>query len=172
MPANAVRVTINMPRPWTFRPGQHLYLYIPGVGMWQSHPFTIIWGATGKVEKYIDDGDEKLAMHTKDIVEVEQATMSLLIAKRTGFTEKLFNLADSKPDGILKSYALVEGPYGKIDTLSSYGTVVLVAGGVGITHPVPFIRELLAGYANGTVATRRITLVWVMQTQGKGSLSS
>lgn len=48
--------------------------------------------------------------------------------------------------------------------MTSYGTVMLFAGGVGITHQVPHVRNLVAGYANGTVATRKIVLVWIMQS--------
>lgn len=185
LPADAVRVTISIPRPWNFRAGQHLYLYVPRVGMWQSHPFTIVWGATHKVPKYLvdRDEDEKIAFHKEDLAEVDETTLSLLIAKRTGFTEKLYNFVDNCPERTVKMFAMVEGPYGKfilrrpeparltcgkgkIDTLGSYGTVLLVAGGVGITHPVPFIRDLVAGYADGIVATRRVVLVWVIQSQG------
>jgi ferredoxin-NADP reductase len=48
--------------------------------------------------------------------------------------------------------------------MDSYGTVVLFAGGVGITHQVPFVRHLVKGYAEGTVAARRVTLVWIIQS--------
>jgi len=50
------------------------------------------------------------------------------------------------------------------EDLSSYGTVMLWAAGIGITHQVPHVRDIVAGYANGTVATRRLTLVWVIQS--------
>ena len=33
-----------------------------------------------------------------------------------------------------------------------------------ITHQVPHVRDIVAGYANGTVATRRLTLVWIIQS--------
>jgi predicted ferric reductase len=166
LPGDAVRVTIRMTRPWTFKPGQHLYLYIPTIGLWTSHPFTISWSADGHRVSF---DDEKLAVHRQDIYQAEK-TMSLIIRARTGFTDSLFKKAVAAPEKAFTTKALVEGPYGKIDTLGSYGTVVLVAGGVGITHPVPYVKELVAGYANGTVATRRVTLVWVIQTPGMSPL--
>ena len=58
----------------------------------------------------------------------------------------------------------VEGPYGGEHPLHSYGTAVLFAGGVGITHQVPHVRDLVAGFANGTVATRKVVLVWIIQS--------
>lgn len=160
LPGDAVRVTIRMTRPWKFRPGQHLYLYMPKVGLWTSHPFTISWSDD---KQRVAFDDEKLSLHRQDIYQSDK-TMSLIIRRRTGFTDKLFKKAFESPDKSFTTTAFAEGPYGKIDTLGSYGTVVLVAGGVGITHPVPYVRELVAGYANGVVATRRITLVWVIQT--------
>jgi hypothetical protein len=41
---------------------------------------------------------------------------------------------------------------------------MLWAAGIGITHQVPHVREIVAAYANGTTATRRLTLVWVIQS--------
>jgi hypothetical protein len=40
--------------------------------------------------------------------------------------------------------------------MHSYGTVMLFAGGVGITHQVPLVRDLVAGYANGTVVSLNV----------------
>ena len=36
---------------------------------------------------------------------------------------------------------------------------MLFAAGVGITHQVPHVRSLVAAYANGTCATRKVTLI-------------
>ncbi|CAZ84240.1 unnamed protein product [Tuber melanosporum] len=161
LPGDAVRVTLHLARPWTFKPGQHLYLYMPRLALWTSHPFTIAWSEN---EQYIKFDEEKLSLHRQDIAHVGQSTLSLVIRRRTGFTDTLYKKAYGTPEGRFTTRALVEGPYGKVDTLGSYGTVVLIAGGIGITHPVPYVRELLDGYAKGTVATRRITLVWAIQS--------
>ena len=50
--------------------------------------------------------------------------------------------------------------------LDSYGTVMLFAAGIGITHQVPYVRSLVTGYANNTVACRKLTLVWIIQSPG------
>ena len=49
-------------------------------------------------------------------------------------------------------------------SLNSYGTVMLFAAGVGITHQVPHVRALVAAYANGTAATRKVVLVWIIKS--------
>lgn len=161
LPGEAIRVTLKLARPWKFRAGQHVYLYVPSVGLWTSHPFTIAWGEEIKHHKM---DDERLSFHRQDLMYIGEKTMSLVIRRRTGFTNALFRKADAAPNKVITLKALAEGPYGKVDSLASYGTVVLVAGGVGITHPVPHIRDLVEGYAKGTVATKRIVLVWVVQS--------
>lgn len=54
--------------------------------------------------------------------------------------------------------------------LHSYGTVMLFAGGIGITHQVPHVRDLVTGFGNGTVAARKVILVWVIQSPGKSTI--
>ncbi|KAM0129169.1 hypothetical protein ACHAP3_007900 [Botrytis cinerea] len=159
LPGNAVRVTVDMARPWKFKPGQHAYLYMPSVGLFQSHPFSVAWS-----EEAEDLSEEKLAMNRQDILAMQKTSMSFVIRARTGFTEKLFKKAEASPDGKLYTKCWAEGPYGGMHMMHSYGTVMLFAGGVGITHQVPHVRDLVAGYANGTVAARKIVLVWTIQS--------
>ncbi|KAL5116444.1 hypothetical protein ACEQ8H_005680 [Pleosporales sp. CAS-2024a] len=166
LPGDALRVTVRMARPWSFRPGQHAYLYIPSVGLWTNHPFSIAWSEEEEDVNASSStlADEKgLPMNRQDILEHHKTTMSFIIRRRTGFTDKLFKKADLSAEGRFSTSAFVEGPYGGED-LSSYGTVMLWAAGIGITHQVPHVRDIVAGYANGTVATRRLTLVWIIQS--------
>ncbi|ORY69812.1 ferric reductase like transmembrane component [Pseudomassariella vexata] len=159
LPGNACRVTVTMARPWTFKPGQHAYLYLPTISLWQSHPFSLAWS-----EEAEDLNGEKLAMNRQDVLAMRKTTMSYVIRARTGATDTLYQRAASQPEGRLWTTCFVEGPYGGVHKMHSYGTVMLFAGGVGITHQVPHVRDLVAGYANGTVATRKIILVWIIQS--------
>lgn len=160
LPGDAVRVTLKMTRPWTFQPGQHIYLYIPSIGLWTSHPFSVGWS---EPEEGVSD-EKGMPMSRQDVIGLQKSTISLLVRRRTGFTNKLFRRAEESSNGKVSLTALVEGPYGSIHSMDSYGTVVLFAGGVGITHHVPFVQHLVRGYAEGTVAARRITLVWIIQS--------
>jgi len=159
LPGNACRVTIDLARPWTFKPGQHAYLYMPSVGLWTSHPFSVAWSEEAE---YLSD--EKLAMNRQDILVMQKTSMSFIIRARTGFTNKLFKKAEASPDGRFYTKCFAEGPYGGMHMMHSYGTVMMFAGGVGITHQVPHVRDLVASYANGTVAARKIVLVWIIQS--------
>ncbi|SLM39844.1 ferric-chelate reductase [Lasallia pustulata] len=160
LPGDAIRVTMKMARPWTFRPGQHMYVTMPSVGLWTSHPFSVAWS---DAEEHLEP-EKGLAVSRQDVLALQKTTMSIIIRRRTGFTNQLFEKAQRSPDGRATLNALVEGPYGGLHALHSYGTVMLFAGGVGITHQVPYVRELVAGHAAGTVAARKVVLIWVIRS--------
>ncbi|KAL1982833.1 hypothetical protein VTN96DRAFT_833 [Rasamsonia emersonii] len=158
LPGDTLRVSLRMARPWKFRPGQHLYLYVPSVGLWTSHPFSVAW-SEGQETLSEDKG---IVMTRQDLLAT--TTLSLLIRRKKGFTDRLYKRAAGSTFGRVSLKAFAEGPYGGLHSLDSYGTVLLFAGGVGITHQVPFVRHLVAGFANGTVATRRLALIWTVQS--------
>ncbi|MBA7489887.1 hypothetical protein ES702_00421 [subsurface metagenome] len=87
-------------------------------------------------------------------------SLSLICAARTGMTRKIYDAALSAPNHTVFTNGFIEGPYAGHDNLHSYGTVVLFAGGAGITHHLVQIRHLLAGAHSRTVATRKIVLAW------------
>lgn len=159
LPGNACRVTVNMARPWAFGPGQHAYLYFPSISWTQSHPFSVAWSE----ETDSFDG-EKLPMDRNEILSMRKTSMCFVIRARTGATGALYKKASACPDGRLLTTCLVEGPYGGTHNLQSYGTVMLFAGGVGVAQAVPHVRDLVVGYSNGTVAARKIVLVWIIQS--------
>lgn len=164
LPGEAVRITCYVARTWAFRPGQHAYLYIPSVGLWSSHPLSISWASS---EKQIDtetDHEKGLGPVVSPVSTIMTKELSFICRRRTGFTDKLYRRAAGSPDGEIHLRALVEGPYGSQD-LRSFGTVVLFAAGVGITHQIPHVRDLVAAYASGSCATRRVLLVWCIRKQ-------
>ncbi|EXJ92556.1 hypothetical protein A1O3_01108 [Capronia epimyces CBS 606.96] len=169
LPNGAVKITITTPRPWVYRPGQSLYLTLPAIGLWTAHPFSVAWSGSEANHLARSDSDrleynEKNPVIRARLPEVEKRgaqTVSLIVKKQAGLTEKLWHHAH-KTETSTSLNALIEGPYGNERSLSSYGTVILFASGVGITHQLGYVRELVQGYSQGTVATRRITLVWVI----------
>ncbi|MCJ1304785.1 hypothetical protein MMC08_007598 [Hypocenomyce scalaris] len=163
LPAEACRVTFSIPRPWTFVPGSHAYVYLPVLSLWMSHPFSIAWSEE-RPAPYLSLENEKLPSTVSDLgsplPDRTVTSMSLVISKRSGMTAKLYNKARASPTGVLTLTGFLEGPYGGLESLHSYGTALLFAGGVGITHQISHVRDLLAGHAARTVATRKIILVW------------
>ena len=109
MPGEAIRVTLDLARPWTFKPGQHVYLYVPSIGWWTSHPFSVAWSeSTEKVT-----AEKGLVTSRQDVLDMERTSLSLIIRRRTGFTDRLYRKADASPDGQMTVRAVVEGPYGQ-----------------------------------------------------------
>lgn len=48
--------------------------------------------------------------------------------------------------------------------MSSHGSVVLFAGGVGIAQHTPQVRNLVDAYSERSAAIRRVTLIWITQS--------
>ncbi|GAB0137846.1 hypothetical protein EsDP_00006099 [Epichloe bromicola] len=161
MPGEVTRVTLHLPRYKNIRPGTHAYLRFSGITAWESHPFSIAW-----VDHSTDHSlpmSEKEPLHGS--LDKTQATtsVSFVIGAQTGLTRTLFKKASQSPRGI-RLRAAMEGPYAGHHNLDSYGHVVLFAGSTGITHQISYLRHHLEGYNEGTVATRRLTLVWIIRS--------
>ncbi|OAQ67189.1 metalloreductase [Pochonia chlamydosporia 170] len=160
MPGEVTRVTINLPRYKTIRPGTHAYLRFSGITAWESHPFSVAW-----VEHSTDESlpmSEKEPLHGGLDKSRAVTSVSFIIGAQTGLTRKLYEKAKSS-GGSVRLRAAMEGPYAGHHSLDSYGHVVLFAGSTGITHQLSYLKHLLEGYNAKTVATRRVTLVWIIR---------
>ncbi|KAL8921386.1 MAG: hypothetical protein Q9172_004038 [Xanthocarpia lactea] len=156
----ACRVTFDVRRPFVTPPGRHIYAYIPSISLWMSHPFSVaiathfptpsVFGNTGNC--------------SEDMSKVPIHSVSCIIAARTGMTGKLYNRARTSPNGVYTCRAFIEGPYGSAELLDSYGTVLLIAGGVGITNQLSHMHHLIQGWAAGTNATQRLVLLWSVRS--------
>ncbi|PIG84495.1 ferric-chelate reductase [Aspergillus arachidicola] len=93
----------------------------------------------------------------------KREVMSFLIKRRDGFTNKLLEKVNKSMEGKFTASALVEGPFGGLHSLSSYGTVLLIAGGIGITHPMSYLHEILSGFSQKSTAVRKVSLIWVIR---------
>ncbi|KFY68733.1 hypothetical protein V496_00877 [Pseudogymnoascus sp. VKM F-4515 (FW-2607)] len=120
-PEEIMQVDITILRPWRVRAGQHIFISIPKLGILRGlrgHPFVITWW-------------------DRDITGL---TVTLLIKSRTGFTRELRRHVE-KPLRVF-----VDGPFGIRHNFGDYGTVVMVATGIGIAGYIPYLKELISGY--------------------------
>jgi predicted ferric reductase len=152
----ATRVTLILPRYLG-----HAYLRFSGIRSWESHPFSIAWvrhRERGDTLPYIEEKTYQRRLDkTNTTTEV-----SFIIGAQTGFTKELFDMAQKNPHGVWLRAAL-EGPYAGHHSLDSYGHLLLFAGATGITHQMSYLEHHVQGYIRGSVATRRITVVWVIR---------
>ncbi|KAK0628161.1 putative FAD binding protein [Bombardia bombarda] len=159
MPGETTRVTLRLPRFVNVQPGQHAYLRFSRINPWENHPFSIAW-----IEHTYED--EILPISEKEAKTIRKpvaTAVSFVIGAQTGVTRKLYDQARSASNGCMVMSAAFEGPYAGHHSLDSYGHVVLFAGATGITHQISYLKHLLQGFADGTVATRRIVLVWIIR---------
>lgn len=167
LPGSVARVDVDVSRAWNFRPGQYMYLYMPCLGLWTSHPFTVAWSSAGTDTLNVTEKRSSSDSIATLLGGSETTTMSVLIKGQDGFTKKLLDKVEDSPEGRIKVTALAEGPFGGIHSLASYGTLLLVAGGIGITHPMSYLHEVVTNFASRKTATRKVHLVWMIRSLGK-----
>ncbi|KAJ5819948.1 Riboflavin synthase-like beta-barrel [Penicillium riverlandense] len=164
LPGGVARVDVAVSRAWNFHAGQHMYLYMPFLGLWTSHPFTVAWTSTGadtiNMNEKRDSSDSFVAL----LGGSQTTTMSILIKGQDGFTKKLLRKVEESPEGKIKAMALAEGPFGGNHSLASYGTLLLVAGGIGITHSMSYLHEAIINSSSNRMATRKVDLVWMIRS--------
>ncbi|KAI1370669.1 ferric reductase like transmembrane component-domain-containing protein [Hypoxylon crocopeplum] len=121
----------------------HVYLYFLDWRFWENHPFSIassvIRGDARSTEKRsssIDDADAEPGKSTQITVGNFNRTVD------TGMVFYL-RLLDGGTKALRKKtklQVLIEGPYGTHEDLSDYPTLVCIAGGVGVTAVLPYMR--------------------------------
>ncbi|KAH8601388.1 ferric reductase like transmembrane component-domain-containing protein [Bisporella sp. PMI_857] len=167
----ACRLTFEVQGAWPREPGRHIYAYIPSVSLWMSHPFSVAWvdrNATWipnfSIAETLTVAPSKESEDLKPLSKTSHVSVSCVVASRSGMTSALCRKAKGSPSGIISLSAFVEGPYGSGGNLRSYGTVILFAGGVGITHQVSHMRDIVGAFADGTCATRKVVLIWSVRS--------
>ncbi|MCJ1303971.1 hypothetical protein MMC08_006782 [Hypocenomyce scalaris] len=146
LPENAVKVTIPTQVKW--RPGQYVYLRMPGISVFENHPFTI-------ASLCSDDFPSDYGEQYRD--------MTLVFRPFGGFTRKALDAAIEK--GPYKTYrAFIDGPYGGMQRdLAAFDTVVLFAGGSGITAIVSQLLDLIKKMRDGKAVTKNVHVVWALK---------
>lgn len=146
LPENAVKVTIPTQVKW--KPGQYVYLRMPGISVFENHPFTI-------ASLCSDDFPSDYGEQYRD--------MTLVFRPFRGFTKKVLDSAMER--GPRSTYrAFVDGPYGGMQRdMASFETVVLFAGGSGITAIVSQLLDLIKKMRDGKAMTKRIRVVWALK---------
>ena len=146
LPENAVKVTIPTQVRW--RPGQYVYLRMPGISVFENHPFTV-------ASLCSEDFPSEYGDQYRD--------MTLVFRPFGGFTRKVLDAARDK--GPYKTYrAFIDGPYGGMQRdLASFDTVVLFAGGSGITAIVSQLLDLIKKMRDGKAVTKKVEVVWALK---------
>ena len=141
-------IAVDIRRPWKFGPGQYAYLTIPRVStaaVFQSHPFTITWWDESHRKAFFlvspqNGFSRNLLLYRSNLIEARQEFFGKWVGLKPSLT------------------TVVEGPYGQSDDLGSFGTVIMIATGLGVAAQIPCIRHLLEAHQNREVRTQNIIL--------------
>ncbi|EPQ64520.1 Bgt-2680 [Blumeria graminis f. sp. tritici] len=104
--------------PKTIVPGDHCYIWLPGIRALETHPFTCM--ATNPLE--------------------------FIVSAHNGFTKDLHICAQRDPGAMIK--ASIHGPYGVMGDLTSFNRVVFISGGSGVSFTSGLAVQLLHKLGN------------------------
>lgn len=146
MQEDAIKITIPTQVQW--RPGQYVYLRMPGISLFENHPFTIASLCSDEFPSGYGD---------------EYKDMVLVFRPFGGFTKKVLNAAlDHGPWHTYRAF--IDGPYGGMRrSLHSFDHVVLVAGGSGITALVSHLLDLVKRMRDGRAVTKHVHIIWALK---------
>ena len=146
MPENAIKITIPTQMRW--KPGQYVYLRMPGISVFENHPFTISSLCS-------EDFPSEYGEQYRDCV--------LVFRPYGGFTRKVLETAIEK--GPFHTYrAFLDGPYGGMRRdLAAFDTCILIAGGSGITSLMSQLLNLIKRMRDGKAITKKIVVVWALK---------
>lgn len=135
--SDVINVRITTPINWAVTPGQYVFIHFTKFSFFQSHPFSVV-GAS-------DDGE----------------SFQLMCKIRSGITSKIQkHLKSEQRSGKYSEITpvLIEGPYGVHCPVERYDTVLLVAGGIGITGMIPYAEFLV----NTVSKQQHVILIWTV----------
>ncbi|KAF2720024.1 hypothetical protein K431DRAFT_227481 [Polychaeton citri CBS 116435] len=142
-----VRIEVDHPIDFTFRPGQHCFLRFPHLSFFDNHPFTI--------------ASAPFPTNQCDSEGARPRPRLLFLAKaESGFTKTLADQVSRSANTMIAS-AHVDGPYGSLPHAAlerRYDSILLIAGGSGITVCLSWLLYLV--FLPHPTRLRTITLVW------------
>ncbi|CAK7223692.1 ferric-chelate reductase Frp1 [Sporothrix eucalyptigena] len=146
--ATRIRVSSSNRHLTSWKAGSYVLLGIPRFGVAQSHPATILSTPTS---------------HGGDLV--------FLLRAHGGFTRKIFQAASTKSDHSSDLVAFIDGPYGASQSdFAAFDTVLLVAGGTGVTFVLSILTSLAeratASFAAGKrLPVRVVRFLWAIKNR-------
>ena len=105
---------------FSWKAGQHVFLWCPTLGPLESHPFTIA-----------NASEEKRGYSSQEV--------QLIIRARSGFTRKLHRRAVTSASVT----AFLTGPFGNLPTWNTYETLVLISASTGASFTLPILETVL-----------------------------
>jgi ferredoxin-NADP reductase len=145
-------LSLTKPKPFTYEMGQYVFINIPDISIAEWHPFTISSAPN----------DSIMSHHIKSH-DNNQWT-----GKLRDYINSLDRIVSTNP---FKNINInIDGPYGLPLDVSKYSSILLVAGGIGITPMHSCLRQIYTSIkANSNLYPnlRKVRLVWVSRVNEK-----
>lgn len=158
--SNIIQITVFPRVGWNFGPGQHCFLYFPGLEkLWENHPFSVAgWRRKGQTLPVVsarpstNESDVKETSKVQTVAQEPEVqdcvAVRFLVRVHSGATAELQRRLTSCSPGVMEMSVYTEGPYAghksTLQPLLATDTVLCLVGGIGITNALGFIQE----YAN------------------------
>ncbi|KAI1002016.1 hypothetical protein K3495_g6187 [Podosphaera aphanis] len=128
LPHGGVRIVLSR-APKSAVPGNHLFVWLPAIRAFETHPFTCI----------------------------STTPMEFIVSAHGGFTRDLHDRAMREPGAVFR--ASVHGPYGSVPDFSVFDRIVFIAGGSGASYTCALATDLLRKIGPSRNITIDFTLV-------------
>lgn len=184
--SNIIQITVFPRVGWNFGPGQHCFLYFPGLEkLWENHPFSVAgWRRKGQTLPVVSARPSTTGSDVKETSKVQTVAQEpevqdcvavrFLVRVHSGATAELRRRLTSCSPGIMEMSVYTEGPYAghksTLQPLLATDTVLCLVGGIGITNALGFIQEYASanprrgesqGKSRGVMRqARRFILAW------------
>lgn len=116
---NYIRLNVKCPN-FSWKAGQYVYLTVPSIQPFQSHPFTIINA----------QADEQ-----------ENNDMFIIVKRHAGFTDHLHRKASEKTGTIVRCF--LQGPHGVPPTIRKYDTIIFVSMGNRTSYCISLLQDIV-----------------------------
>jgi len=156
-----VRLTVHRPPHMHWKPGQTAYLIIPSVSRlpFEAHPFTIASiDDSAYPEAALPGGEEKARLDRRGVYWKE---LVFFINVREGFTQRLARAAEQGR----KVSVLVDAAYGDSPDLRGDDTVILVAGGSGVSFTISHFLDIINQVRSAKSVCQRIVFIWAIRNR-------
>ncbi|XP_071549834.1 dual oxidase 2-like isoform X2 [Panulirus ornatus] len=143
LPSNVVRLEIRRPPNFSFLSGQWVKIASLGISEQEYHPFTL-----------------SSAPHEKNL--------TLHIRAVGPWTKKLSEVYQEQPLGLKYPAIFMDGPFGEGHQMWwDYETVVLVAGGIGVTPFSSILKDIAykLQHSSTLLKTKKVIFLWTTRSQ-------
>ncbi|KAJ7168822.1 ferric reductase NAD binding domain-containing protein [Mycena filopes] len=184
-----LRVSVRgLPVRVRWAPGQVAFLALPAVSRtpWEAHPFTIAnvdparfsrapgaasLNSTSEENRFGDEKDGRSKSNGGK-------ELTFLVRVRGGFTRRLLDAATAHVkdagDGEEGGFpALIDGPYCAPPSMAGFATVVLFAGGSGVSFTLPLLLDLIReSKTNTNPSCKKVVFVWAIRDPEESAVVS